>query len=136
MVLQYKSHPKEDASMEEKLHNSPPPPICLHCLCSSSNSPNPEAACLSVQGPFIRSFIMKEPSIVNEKVSDDQIKVLLEFRAKIKFQAALSHPMTSISDQQSVPWSNSFQNMYNTYMCKINLEVEKWGFSEKFYLIF
>ena len=68
---------------------------------------------------------MKEPSIVNEKVSDDQITVQFEFRAKIKFLAALFHPLTSISDQQSVPWSNSFQNMYNTYMCKINLEVEK-----------
>ena len=96
MVLQYKSHPKQDASMEEKLHNSPPPPICLHSLCFSSNSPNPEAACLSVQGPFIRSFIMKEPSIVNEKVSDDQIKVQFEFRAKIKFPAALFHPDINI----------------------------------------
>ena len=65
-----------------------------------------------------------------------QIKVQFECRAKTKFLAALFQPITSISDYQSVPWSHSFQKMYNTHMCKRHLIVEKWGFSKKIYLNF
>ena len=54
-----------------------------------------------------------------------QIKVQFESGAKKKFLAALFQPTTSISDYQSVPWSQSFQNIYNTHMCKMYLTVEK-----------
>ena len=54
-----------------------------------------------------------------------QIKVQFECKAKTKFLAALFQPITSISDYQSVPWSPSFQNMYNTHMYKMYLKVEK-----------
>ena len=65
-----------------------------------------------------------------------QIRVQFESGAKTKFLAALFQPITSISDYQSVPWSHSFQNMYNTHMCKMHLIVEKRGFSKKIYLNF
>ena len=65
-----------------------------------------------------------------------QIKVQFECRAKTKFLAALFQPITPISVYQSVPWSHSFQKMYNTHMCKRHLIVEKWGFSKKIYLNF
>ena len=58
-----------------------------------------------------------------------EIKVQFESGAKKKFLAVVFQPMTTISDYQSVPWSHSFQNMYNTHMCKMQLTVEKWGFS-------
>ena len=54
-----------------------------------------------------------------------QIKVQFESGAKKKFLTALFQPTTSLSDYQSVPWSHSFQNIYNTYMCKIYLTLEK-----------
>ena len=65
-----------------------------------------------------------------------QIRVQFESGARTKFLAALFQPMTSMSDYQSVPWSHSFQKMYNTHMCKRHLIVEKWGFSKKIYLNF
>ena len=65
-----------------------------------------------------------------------QIRVQFESGARTKFLAALFQPMTSMSDYQSVPWSHSFQNMYNTHMFKMHLIVEKWGFSKKIYLNF
>ena len=54
-----------------------------------------------------------------------QIRVQFESGARTKFLAALFQPMTSMSDYQSVPWSHSFQKMYNTHMCKRHLIVEK-----------
>ena len=65
-----------------------------------------------------------------------QIRVQFESGARTKFLAALFQTITSISDYQSVPWSHSFQNMYNTHMCKMHLIVEKRGFSKKIYLNF
>ena len=65
-----------------------------------------------------------------------QIRVQFESGARTKFLATLFQPMTSMSDYQSVPWSHSFQNMYNTHMCKMHLIAEKWGFSKKIYLNF
>ena len=64
-----------------------------------------------------------------------QIEVQFESGARTKFLVALFQPMTSISDHKSVPWFHSFQNMYNTHMCKMNTEVEKLGFSKKIYLV-
>ena len=54
-----------------------------------------------------------------------QMKVQFESGANIKFLVALFQSMTSISDYQSVPWSHSFLNMYDTHMCKMYLTVEK-----------
>ena len=54
-----------------------------------------------------------------------QIRVQFDSGARTKFLATLFQPMTSMSDYQSVPWSHSFQNMYNTHMCKMHLIVEK-----------
>ena len=64
-----------------------------------------------------------------------QIKVQFESGAKTKFLLALFQPMTPISHHQSVPWSHSFQNMYNTHICKMYLDIEKWGFSNKIFII-
>ena len=50
-----------------------------------------------------------------------QIRVQFESGARKKFLAPLFQPMTSMSDYQSVPWSHSFQKMYNTHMCKRHL---------------
>ena len=55
-----------------------------------------------------------------------QIKVQFESGVKTKFLAPIFQSMTSISDYQSIPRSHSFQNMYNTYMCKMHLKGEKW----------
>ena len=49
-----------------------------------------------------------------------QIKVQFESGAKTKFLAALFQPKKSISHYQSVPWSHSFQNMYNTHMQNVS----------------
>ena len=54
-----------------------------------------------------------------------QIKVQFESGVKTKFLAPIFQSMTSISDYQSIPRSHSFQNMYNTYMCKMHLKGEK-----------
>ena len=51
-----------------------------------------------------------------------QIKVQFESGVKTKFLAPIFQSMTSISDYQSIPRSHSFQNMYNTYMCKMHLK--------------
>ena len=58
-----------------------------------------------------------------------QIKVQFESGGKTKFPAALFQPMTPISHFQSVPWSHSFQNMYNNHICKMYLDVEKLVFT-------
>ena len=54
-----------------------------------------------------------------------QIKVQFESGVKTKFLAPIFQSMTSISDYQSIPRSHSFQNMYNTYLCKMHLKGEK-----------
>ena len=54
-----------------------------------------------------------------------QIKAQFESGVKTKFLAPIFQSMTSISDYQSIPRSHSFQNMYNTYMCKMHLKGEK-----------
>ena len=54
-----------------------------------------------------------------------QIKVQFECGVKTKFLATSFQSMTFISDYQSIPRSHSFQNMYNTYMCKMHLKGEK-----------
>ena len=65
-----------------------------------------------------------------------QIEVQFESGAKIKFLESSFQSVISISNYQSVPWTHSFQKMYNTYMGKIHLKVEKWGLTKKIYLNF
>ena len=55
-----------------------------------------------------------------------RIKVQFERGLKIKFLEYLFQSITWMSNYQSVPWTHSFQNMYNTYMCKMHLKGEKW----------
>ena len=74
---------------------------------------------------YYRSLILHCCILISQYMRRCQIGVQFESRARTKFLATLFQPMTSMSDYQSVPWSHSFQKMYNTHMCKMHLIVEK-----------
>ncbi len=92
-------------------------------------------ACISTsQMCLLKSFVPPSMLAVLVRLKDRgcdsgkrrcQIKVQFECGVKTKFLAPIFQSMTSISDYQSIPRSHSFQNMYNTYMCKMHLKGEK-----------
>ena len=79
---------------------------------------------LGVSGPHVLGDV-PEARLLSLHMRRCEIKVRFESGAKKKFLAVVFQPMTTISDYQSVPWSDSFQNIYNTHMCKMHLTVEK-----------
>ena len=74
---------------------------------------------------FSNRELMKTENISKVHMRRCQIKVQFECGVKTKFLATSFQSMTFISDYQSIPRSHSFQNMYNTYMCKMHLKGEK-----------